>query len=124
MGQFKGGSGSGSGGGFNFSRGTSYLITVGINDGDTNCQPIPTAQALAYIERVCSVTFPNGYTVIESVTGYTDQRTGKPYVQTSFVINVLNTTEAEVLECVSLYSQRFNQRILVERFNVEYTYYK
>ncbi|EIT84299.1 hypothetical protein A374_15973 [Fictibacillus macauensis ZFHKF-1] len=120
MGQFK----TGVTQGFNFTTGTNYRITVGINDGDTNCQPIPTAQALAYIERVCSVTFPNGYTVLESVTGYTDRRTGRPYVQTSFVIIVLNTTEAEVLECVSLYSQRFNQRILVERTRVDYTYYK
>lgn len=104
-----------------FSDGMFYSIFLGLNDKSTKCQYIPTAQAMAFIEKICQDNFKNGFTILE---GCGANRGNSSSVETSFYIMAINATKCDVFEVASILQKEFNNsEILIEENTTKYLYF-
>lgn len=99
-----------------------YVLYIGTNDKDTYTQLIPTEEAKAKVNEICS-RYVDGYTVQTAEGGWVDE-TGTLTEETTLIYSFDNTSEADIRSIMDEVLKALNQNsILVEKEDLTYCYY-
>lgn len=99
-----------------------YVLYIGLNDKDTYTQEIPTDEAIAIVNEICS-RHVDGYTMQNASGGWVDE-TGTLTQEPSLVYSFDQAAEADIIALMDEVLLALNQNsILVEKEDVTYAYY-
>lgn len=104
-----------------FSEGSFYSLFFGLNDKCLGAQTIAMAQAVTFVQDVCSRHFVNGFTIL---TGSGADRGESDRIEASIYIMAINASESTVMHVAQIFRKKFNQsEILIEKNRTQYVYF-
>lgn len=105
-----------------YSNSEKFTLYIGTNDKDTYTQLIPTEQAKAIVDDICT-KYVDGYTTQIAQGAWCDEK-GEFTNETTLIYSFTGVSEKEIALIMDEVLVSLNQNtILVERNNVTYSYY-
>ena len=106
----------------NYGGDSQYVLYIGTNDKDSYRQIIPTEEAKAMVNEICS-RHVDGFTASEAVGGWMDEK-GVLTQETTLVYVITGASEQQVLSIMNEALVALNQNsILVESRSVRSAFY-